>query len=157
MSRALTALGVALLWSTAGCIHPHSWHLSHHRGHGNIHVSSRHHLPRPVIHTHGHGCGHVRVGLEWVISSPGTRHGSVTPPPTSAPHDRGLHRRQDVSPQGREHSELAEVHEVASVLQETPQKPGHQPGPGKGRDRAQEKGHKSHGQSHGQGHDKDRR
>ncbi|MEE8469379.1 MAG: hypothetical protein V3T22_13045 [Planctomycetota bacterium] len=95
MSRALTVLGVALLWSTAGCIHPYSSHRYHHRTHGSVRVGWRHKSPPPVVHSHGHGCGHVRVGVEWVVAAPGTDYGFHAPSPTSERHDNGLHRGHD--------------------------------------------------------------
>jgi len=165
MSRASIVLGVTLLLSTAGCIHPHSRHGSRYGTHGSVYVGWRHRTPPPVVHHHGHGCGHVQVGLEWVVSVPVTRHGSVTPAPTSGRHDRGLHRGHDVapphveysSPSRVEHSEGAVVHEVVSVLHESVEQPevvhehdGH-PGRGKSPDKAKATGHEK---AKGKGHEK---
>lgn len=135
MSRALTVLGAVLLFSTAGCIHPHARHNSRHRTHGSIYVGWRSHTPPPVVHSHGHGCGHVLVGAEWVVSGPVTRHGSV------------LH-------------ESPEQHVVLEQREVVQEHDGH-PGRGKGHDKAQAqaqgKGHghdKGHDKGQGKGHDK---
>lgn len=153
MSRALTVLGAVLLFSTAGCIHPHARHNSRHRTHGSIYVGWRSHTPPRVVHSHGHGCGHVLVGAEWVVSVPVTRHGSVTPAPTPGHHDRGLHRGHDSapahveysSPSRVEHSQGTAVHEVVSVLHESPEQ----------REVVQEHDrHAGRGKAQGKGHDK---
>ena len=173
MSRALTPLGALLLFSTAGCLYPHSRHRLHRSTHGSVYVGWRHHSPPPVVHSHGPGCGHVQVGVEWKVCPPGTRYGSATPPPTSGRHDRGLHRGHDVappkveysSPARVEHSQDATVHEVVSVLHESAEDhpavqdhDGH-PGRGKGPDKADDKGPdkaqgKGPGKAQGKGHDK---
>lgn len=161
MSRALTVLGAVLLFSTAGCLLPHSRHSSRHRTHGSVYVGWRSHTP-PVVHSHGHGCGHVLVGAEWVVTVPVTRHGSVTPAPTSGRHDRGLHRGHDSapahveysSPSRVQHSQGTAVHEVVSVLQESPEprevvqehdgQSGRGKAKGKGHEKAKGKGHDKH-------------
>lgn len=101
MSRVLTVLGVALLWTSAGCIHPHNRYRTHHGVHGSVHVGGQHRAPAKVVHSHGAGCGHVLVGVEWVLRTPGTSHGVHAPPPTSGTHARGLHSGQVVASPGK--------------------------------------------------------
>ena len=73
----------------------------------------------------------------------------------STQHDRGLHRGQEGTPPRVEHSEVALVEEVVSVLHDVAHESEQHAGHGKGHDKSQGQGHSGNAKGHGKakGHD----